>query len=191
MTDGLLQLLEDAIQVLKNISDTNHKPVFRQVSIYNNQVLKAGLQNDYNSESKVSNLANVNDWPACFVEPVIDNVNTEGLGTQTSEGRLLIHICTYRLDGDKNWQQPFVLRTQVHQALHMLKATNNRYASLMRSAEQPDLDHDTLYNWIATYGFLIVDETANIYRDGTASTSGISSIGIIFEDQSDNVIKAI
>ncbi|MBS1506043.1 MAG: hypothetical protein JSS79_05295 [Bacteroidetes bacterium] len=189
MDDGLLQLLSDVITVLQNLKDQNGKPVFRKVTIYNSQDLRFGSQNDYNKDTRVGNIADVNDWPACFIEPVIDNVNTEGLGTQTLEGRLLVHICTYRLDFDTNWQQPYVLRTLVHQALQMLKDEDDRYASLMRRTEVPDVNHDTLYNWIATYGFLVVDDTANIYRDGTWGTAGLGSI--IFEDQTGNVIKTI
>jgi hypothetical protein len=173
-SDGLLILLNDVISTLQNLTSAGVK-VFKYVGIYNNQFSANGLQNDFTRKTDIRNVAEVNNWPACFIEPIIDTVDTQSLGTQVISGKLIIHIASMRHDLDKNWQSVYQLRTFVHTALHLLKDSNDRYSSLMRMNEQPDFNHDTLYNWGAVYGFSTIDDTSYIWRNSpSAGTNGLA-----------------
>ncbi len=189
MEDGLRQLIKDVIQKLNDLRYEDTTKVFRHVNLYNNQINRLGRQNDYSTDQISKNIAPVFDFPAAFIEPVIDGINTQGLGTQIIQGRLIIHIALNRYDLDTNWELPLDIGARVHQALHLLKSSDDRYATLTRELGQPDIDHDNVFVWLQTYRYLAVDETANIYR-GLPTAGTNANITAIYKVDS-RIVKSV
>lgn len=94
-------------------------------------------------------------FPAAFMEVIVDNIETQGVGNQLWNCRLKLHIAHYLLnaqDGEfeQNWEV-FDLVDKVHTHFHGWKP--DRCNTFIETNLTQDYSHDNLYHFIMEYKF--------------------------------------
>ena len=163
LNDGLTTLLQDMMDVLREIRDDEGNTIFKYVTIFRDQFQRFG-NND--ATGKNDNLPF--QWPVAFIEPLIDDIDTGPHGIQYSNVTLNVFIGLWRFDLEKedNWKFPFQLRVYAHRYLQTLKDKAGYYSSLMRSPEFQDNSYENFYVWQMQYHCQVYDETAIWGQDG-------------------------
>jgi len=159
MEDGLLNLLNDVMDAIKSIKGPDSKPLINTVGIWRSQFDIMGDNSDNRNRSKNENFPF--QWPAIFVEPQVNWIDTSDRKTQRQHVTIILRIGIWRLDFEKgdNWQIPFILRTEVHKVLQGLKK-DDTYTSLVKDIEFADVFYENYYMWKMEYTSLVVDSTA-------------------------------
>jgi hypothetical protein len=169
--DAVSVMVQDVLAVITNLTEDS-QPLFKHVTLFNNQIERFGGANNFDINNQPINTNAPFDWPACFVEVIVDSVNDLSGSYQEVNGRLICHISMYDYDLYEELLKPFAFAFKVHQSLHLLKHINDRY-SLRRMSQITDRNYSNLYTSQLIYQFKCTDNTHES-EYGIFGTNGIS-----------------
>ena len=153
----------DVKSKIEEITEINH------VAVFNNQIEKS--LEDQNKELPFL-------YPACFIH--FENIDYTDLpeGIQEGEGDMIVNVADWNLvESETNI---FDLKTLVHQKIHLLKDTSDKYAVIRRDEEEMNTDHAGVNVYEMTYQIKFIDDTTQTQFTGSTinnlSVSGTTKL---------------
>jgi hypothetical protein len=174
--DGLTILFQNVLGILAQLKVSIHsdESLFKYVAPFNNQIEKFGAANNFDINSRQINTNLPFDFPACFVETIVDSVNDLSNSYQQINGRLIVYISLYEYDLYEDHLKAYNMAFKVNQALHLLKDGNDKYM-LRRQNQVVDKNYSNLYTYQLVYQFQCTDNT-QITEYAIFGTNGLSFI---------------
>lgn len=155
--DSLTLLFRDVLNVLSEITVSGEK-LFKYVAPFSNQFERLGTSNNFDINNMPINRNLPFDFPACFVETLVDATNDLAASYQEINGRLVVYVGLHDYDLDKDVTKPYSIRFLVHQALHLLGGYESSY-TLRRATEMTDPRYSNVYVYQLVYQFICTDNT--------------------------------
>lgn len=162
--NDLVSVYKDLIKKVSNINNSNGKPLFKNVFVFNDQIKR--MVDSYN----------VYNTPCCYIQITEDNEYALGQKLSAMDLNITFHICALQLDaGDGTMEQNvkiFDYRDRLNK--EMVLHFSPQCSALQYNKEELDYGHGNIYHYKMEYKTHYIDQTAYVPL-GTAS---IDTIGL-------------
>ena len=168
---GLRLIYEEIESQLSSITNDDGTPTFNHMHTWNDQF------SDLLHEKNATDI--LIPFPACFIEVVVENIETEGVGSQLWNCNVKLHIAHQLYHAgdeyEQNWDV-FDLVDKVHTYFHGYQPYG--CGMFIEKGLTQDYKHGNLYHFIIEYKFNYVNEwDANLINSPSPLLLNISLSG--------------